>query len=186
MIEQPPVWGYAYFELADFNGDGYPDILTANRDRGDFECPPRNYHGIRIYLNDGHWNFKEAFFYPLNGAYKCVAADFDGDGDLDIAAISFFPDYEKSPEESFVYLENQGGLKFTAHTFPDCARGRWLTMDVGDLDGDGDLDIVLGGAYKTPFRATDRLLERWQKEGPSILILRNKFAEKKSKTTQHP
>lgn len=181
LIEQPPVWGYAYFELADFNGDGHQDILTANGDRGDFECPPRKYHGVRIYLNDGEWNFKEAFFYPLNGAYKSVAADFDGDGDLDIAAISFFPDYDKSPEESFVYLENQGGLKFTAHTFPDPQRGRWLTMDAGDLDGDGDVDIVLGGVYKTPFRAPEPLLERWQKEGPSVLILRNRSAERKEK-----
>ncbi len=182
LIEQPPVWGYAYFELADFNGDGYPDILTANGDRGDFECPPKKYHGIRIYLNDGHWNFKEGFFYPLNGAYKCIAGDFRGNGRLDIAAISFFPDYDKSPEESFVYLENQGGLKFTAHTFPDCSRGRWLTMDAADLDGDGDLDIVLGGAYKTPFRATGALMERWQKEGPSVLILRNQLAERKKKS----
>jgi hypothetical protein len=181
LIEQPPVWGYAYFELADFNGDGYPDILTANGDRGDFECPPKKYHGIRIYLNDGHWNFKEAFFYPLNGAYKCIAADFDGDGDLDIAAISFFPDYDKSPEESFVYLQNEGGMKFSAHTFPSSYRGRWLTMDAGDLDGDGDLDIVLGGVYKTPFRAPDALIDRWQKEGPSVLILRNQLAERNKK-----
>jgi hypothetical protein len=183
LIEQPPVWGYAYFELADLNGDGHLDILTANGDRGDFECPPRKYHGIRIYLNDGHWNFREAFFYPMNGAYKCMAADFDGDGDLDIAAISFFPDYDKSPEESFVYLENQSGLKFAAHTFPDCYRGRWLTMDSGDLDGDGDLDVVLGGVYKTPFRASAALLRRWQKEGPSLLILRNQLAERKRKPT---
>jgi hypothetical protein len=183
LIEQPPVWGYAYFELADLNGDGHLDILTANGDRGDFECPPRKYHGIRIYLNDGHWNFREAFFYPMNGAYKCMAADFDGDGDLDIAAISFFPDYDKSPEESFVYLENQSGLKFAAHTFPDCYRGRWLTMDSGDLDGDGDLDVVLGGVYKTPFRASAALLRRWQTEGPSLLILRNQLAERKRKPT---
>jgi hypothetical protein len=110
--------------------------------------------------------------------------DFDGDGDLDVAAMSFFPDYDKSPEESFVYLENQGGLKFTAHTFPDCYRGRWLTMDAGDLDGDGDVDIVLGGVYKTPFRAPEPLLQRWQKEGPAMLILRNQLAQRKGKRRQ--
>jgi hypothetical protein len=160
LIEQPPVWGYAYFDLIDFNRDGHLDIITANGDRGDFECPPRKYHGVRIYLTDGHWNFKEAFFYPLNGAYKCMAADFDGDGDLDIAAISFFPT-TTSRQRKALYI--------------------WLTMDSGDLDADGDVDIVLGGVYKTPFRAREALLRRWQKEGPSMLTLRNQLAERKRK-----
>jgi|YNPNPStandDraft_1061719.scaffolds.fasta_scaffold04866_3 hypothetical protein len=172
-IKNSPTWGNVGMQITDFNRDGHPDILTANGDMGDFDCPPKRYHGIRIYLNDGKWNFTEAFFYPLNGAYDVKAADFDQDGDLDIAAISFFPDYDRCPEESFVYLENRGNLVFDAHTFTDCERGRWLTMGIGDLDGDGDIDIVLGAAYMTPFRTTAELQERWKKEGPSLLILRN-------------
>ncbi len=173
LLTQPPAWGFVSLQVTDFNGDGHPDLLLGNGDLGDFECPPKRYHGIRIYLNDGHWKFREAFFYPQNGTYQAIAADFDNDSDLDIAAISFFPDYARSPEESFVYLANQGNLEFSAWTFPECERGRWITMDVGDLDGDQDPDIVLGAAYKVPFRTTDELQERWKREGPSLLILRN-------------
>ncbi len=168
-----PAQGNVSLQLVDFNGDGHLDVLITNGDLGDFDCPPKRYHGVRLYLNDRHCRFTEAFFYPLNGAFDARAADFDGDGDLDIAAISFFPDYARSPEESFVYLENLGGFQFAARTFPDCERGRWLTMDVGDLDGDGDADIVLGAAYKTPFAAPEALRQRWEREGPSLLILRN-------------
>ena len=175
LVTQPPAWGFVSLQVADFNGDGRPDLLTGNGDLGDFECPPKRYHGIRIYLNDGGTNFHEAFFYPQNGTYQTVAADFDGDGDLDIAAISFFPDYERSPEESFVYLENNGRLEFKARTFPDCERGRWLTLAAGDLDGDGDIDLVLGAAFKTPFRVPGELKARWEREGPSLLILRNQL-----------
>lgn len=175
LVTQPPAWGYAGLELIDFNHDGHLDLVTANGDLGDFECPPKRYHGVRLYLNDGQFKFHEAFCYPLHGAYKTVSADFDGDGDLDLAAISFFPDYDHSPEESFVFLENRGNLQFDAWTFPDCERGRWLTMAAGDLDGDGDLDLALGSALRTPFRAPDALKARWDKEGPSLLILRNQF-----------
>jgi hypothetical protein len=28
-------------------------------------------------------------------------------------------------------------------------------MDLGDVDGDGDIDIILGGAYLVPFRAPE-------------------------------
>jgi hypothetical protein len=173
VFRKPPSYGHTYFEVADFNGDGLPDFIVTNGDNGDYRSPAKNYHGIRIYLNRGGERFEESFFYPMHGAFKAIARDFDGDGDLDIAAISFFPDYERAPQESFVYLENLGGLQFSASTFPECLSGRWLTMDAADLDGDGDIDIVLGSLIEMNSDVPPRLKQSWETSGPSVLILRN-------------
>lgn len=175
VFKQHPLYGHTYFEMADLNGDGRPDFLVTNGDNGEYPSPLKRYHGIRIYLNKGENRFEEAFFFPLNGAFKAVARDFDGDGDLDIAAISFFPDYENEPTESFVYLENRGGLRFKPLTFRECISGRWLTMDAGDLDGDGDVDIVLGSHIYGPTEVPGFLMRDWETIGPSIVILRNKL-----------
>lgn len=175
VIEQPPTFGYAGFQLVDFNRDGFPDILTANGDNGDYPTPHKPYHGLRIHLNDGTNHFKETWFYPMEGAYDARAADFDGDGDLDIAAIAFFPDFQKQPVEGFVYLENRGGGHFEPHTVGEADTGRWMTMDVGDLDGDGDADIVLGSftAGPTTIAIPEAVRENWRTNGAAVLTLEN-------------
>ena len=114
----------------------------------------------------------------MHGAVSARAGDFDGDGDLDIAAIAYFPDYINAPEEGFVYLENQGDLTFEAATFNDSQRGRWLTMDAGDYDGDDDLDILLGSNIGFgPQGDTTGLYDRWAREAPSFVMLENKLVE---------
>ncbi len=173
VFQKHPLYGHTYFETFDFNGDGKLDFLVSNGDNGEYASPAKNYHGIRVYQNMGNGEFNEVFFIPLNGAFKAVARDFDGDGDLDIAAISFFPDYDKSPEESFVYLENKGNNQFTAGTFKDHLAGRWLTMDVADIDGDGDLDILLGSHIRGPTDVPEKLMANWEKAGPPFVLLRN-------------
>lgn len=177
VFETHPSYGHTYFELQDFNGDGQMDIMTVNGDNVDSDPynTLKNYHGIRIYLNRGELRFEEAYFYPMYGAFGAKAADFDNDGDLDIAAISFFPDFAVERRESFVLLQNDGEMNFTAHTNADLNFGRWMTMDVGDLDGDDDIDIVLGGAYiPTGMFAYMDTYRRLAKTAPSILILKNK------------
>jgi hypothetical protein len=175
LLEQPPTFGYAGFELVDFNRDGALDILAANGDNGDNPTPHKAYHGVRIYLNDGKSHFKESWFYPMEGAYDARAADFDGDGDLDIAAIAFFPDYQKQPAESFIYLKNVGELRFEPHMAREAEAGRWMTMDIGDLDGDSDLDIALGSftAGPTTIAIPAAVRENWRTNGAAVLVLEN-------------
>jgi hypothetical protein len=172
IFRRAPVYGHAYFELADFNGDGEMEFLVANGDNGDYESPPKPYHGVRIYGKKAG-RYEELYFYPQHGAFKSVARDFDGDGDLDIASASFFPDYENSPRESFVLLENKGAMKFEASTFRECIAGRWLTMDANDIDGDGDMDIVLASLIRMPTIVPDFLKKLWEEKSPSLLYLIN-------------
>ncbi|MFT6864597.1 MAG: hypothetical protein ACJAVK_003165 [Akkermansiaceae bacterium] len=169
----PPNHGTSSVEFYDFDGDGHLDILAANGDNGDYRAVLKPHHGVRVYLNDGKNLFKEAYFFPMNGAGKAFAEDFDLDGDLDIAAIAMFPDLTNRPEEGFVYLENVGDLDFRASTIKRVRDGRWLCMDTGDLDGDGDKDIVIGSFTQGPGEIPLSFLEAWQKGALAGMVLWN-------------
>lgn len=173
-LQVPANYGSSYFDLYDFNDDGHIDILATHGDNGDHPPFLKPHHGIRIYLNDGYNHFEERYFFHMNGAFKALAEDFDEDGDLDIVAISMFADYKDRPEEGFVYLENQGGFRFNASTVPEVEQGRWLTMDVGDLDGDGDKDVVLG-SFILPTAVPDRVRNKWQASDKPVLYLENQL-----------
>ncbi len=147
------VYGSSSIDLADMNGDGKLDILYTNGDNADYSMILKSYHGLRIFNNDGQNKFKEAYFYPIYGAGEVLARDFDGDGDVDLATIAFFPDAVNKPSEGFLFFENKGNNRFAISTFAHSSKGKWLVMDAADMDGDGREDIVLGSFYimgKTP------------------------------------
>ncbi len=173
LLRFPPAYGSSYFDVADFNKDGKFDILYTNGDNADYSIILKPYHGVRIFLNDGKNSFNESWFYPMHGASQANAYDFDNDGDLDIAAISFFPDFMTHPEQGFAYFENTG-KNFVAQKSTLASSGRWLVMDVNDIDRDGDKDILLG-ALNFNSGVPNELSKRWSKERTSILIFRNKL-----------
>ena len=181
FVEEPvaefhPVFGVTSFQVRDFNSDGLPDVLITNGDNGEYPSPFKRYHGVRVLLNAGGGRFREGWFLAMNGAFKALAEDFDGDGDLDIAAISYFSDYATLSGGGFLMLENVGGLNFKASTMPEAGWGRWLTMDVGDLDEDGDVDVVLGSFVAGPMGVPvpPSVLEGWKRSRSAGLVLENR------------
>ena len=163
LLTRQPMWGHSHIEVADFNNDNHPDLLITNGDNGELDFALlRPYHGVRVHLNDGKNDFTKELFFPQPGAYKALARDFDQDGD-----------YKLNPTAGFIYLRQDKSLQFSAHTLPEADRGRWITLDAGDVDRDQDIDLVLG-AYNMPQRQIpDALKKRWAEKPTPILILKN-------------
>lgn len=175
LIKQFAGYGYNYFDLLDWNHDGRVDLLMVNGNNMEIKnAPLKPYHGVRILVQkEQGLEFEEQHFYPMHGAIKAVAEDFDLDGDLDLAAIAFYPDWSLENPQTFVYLENKGeqGLRASIPAMEHW--GRWMTMDTGDFNGDGFPDILLGGAYVKHGVHSD-YQDHYQKlPHPSLMILQN-------------
>lgn len=150
--QHTPSWGFNMVYAGDMDGDGLTDIVTVNGDNTggnstghpSTTTKPKPYHGLRIFRNNGDLTFTEAYFYPMHGALRAVIEDFDGDGDQDAAVIAMWADWKFEEPETFVYLENQGGLQFSPESIPTENFGIWVSIDVGDVNADDKPDIVLG------------------------------------------
>ena len=174
LLQFLPVFGSSDFALADVDQDGDADILLANGDNADLSNILKPYHGVRVYRNDGKNHFSEAYFYPLYGATRLVSEDFDQDGDLDLTASAYFPDFESESPQNFVYLENTStdSLTFTPHTLEGLDQGRWLIMEPVRLSGRTG---VMLGALNVGLSREGSERERVQNNinSPNLMILQN-------------
>lgn len=176
LLHFPPVYGSSSFHMVDMNKDGKLDIVYTAGDNSDYSRISKSYHGLYIFINHGDFNntikFKQSYFHPVNGCTKAIATDFDQDGDMDIAVIAFFADFKNNPSQTFVYFENENkelALDFKPHILPVYKNGRWICMDAGDIDGDGDEDIVLGN-YSKGFFNEENFKPDWDIHTPFVLL----------------
>jgi hypothetical protein len=160
-----PVWGSSGIQMVDMDGDGDLDLLMSNGDSLD-DFTVRPFHGVRWFENQGSYPWKQHDLAVMPGVHRAQAADMDGDGDMDVVAAAFLPNAE---HPAFDLIERQGDLApFTSlgwleQVSPGVFVPRPLeqgklthtTLDLGDFDGDGDVDIVTGNFVGFTFTKSD-------------------------------
>lgn len=120
---------------ADLDADGDVDLLIGNAGAAN-----------ELLLNDGQGVFTpaEAGRYPDPGrrTQDLEAGDIDGDGDLDVV---------EGNEDGNRILVNEGGAFFRDATedlfTPRSSGEETREADLGDVDGDGDLDLLLANVF---------------------------------------
>ena len=118
---------------ADFNGDGIPDLVVANR----FS------NNISVFLGDssgGYTNVHGTLFATGTNPVNIVAGDFNGDGAMDLAVTNAL-------SKSVTVLLGNGAGAFTEVTGSPFVIGttpRGIVM--GDFNGDGKLDLAISNS----------------------------------------
>ncbi|MEP0711518.1 VCBS repeat-containing protein [Algoriphagus sp.] len=157
LLSFNPVFGSSDFRYEDVNKDGHKDLIVVNGDNADLSIIPKYFHGVRVYLNDGQNQFSESWFYPIYGASSLELADFDGDGDLDLFVMSFYPESSQAPKQDLLYFRQDTAGGFEPFVMEQNFEESWMTLTAGDIDKDGDVDVFLGAFdFEYLYRAADR------------------------------
>ncbi|MCA9212809.1 MAG: VCBS repeat-containing protein, partial [Planctomycetales bacterium] len=136
---------YRAVQYSDMNGDGRVDIVVSD----ERVTPHWGNDQLGWYPNLGADGFGDlvviAGHDPRSGDSSTntgalAVGDIDGDGDSDIATIFYY-----GLNHNFVYwLENDGTGSFTHHQVANIHYLRWraANLEIVDLNGDGDMDII--------------------------------------------
>ena len=144
-----PAFGGSGLQMVDLDRDGDLDAVLSN---GDVYDSPllKPYHGVSWLENRGlDRPFARHEIGAIYGAHRALAGDLDGDGDLDVVAASFLgePYYgtmrQSANADALIVFEQTDPGKFRRHAI-ERQSCDYPSIALGDIDGDGKLDVVAG------------------------------------------
>lgn len=137
--------------LFDADGDGDMDLLVTS---GDVQYEENsNYYKPRLYINNGKGGFSlqaNAIPAAVTTIASCVtAADFDGDGDMDLFIGGRVSKQYPLPPRSYILQNNKGVFTdVTQKVCPQLERPGMVTAAVwADIDNDKQPDLVIAGEW---------------------------------------
>lgn len=138
-----PDYGLSSMDLADVDSDGDLDVLLSNGDSMDsFLVKP--HHGVQWLENKSESESLEFVHHPVAqqpAAYGAAAGDLDGDGDIDLVGCTMV--WQSQDLNTLVWYEQIDDGQFITHPL-DLSSSQHAAVELGDYDGDGDLDIAVG------------------------------------------
>jgi len=139
QIDADYPWLTADFRLADVDADGDSDLMVAWQTGSDAEVGwIENVGG-----SQGFASGRNTIDNLGKGTMNIATGDFDGDGDIDLATT--FVDGSQAAQ-TVIYDNSDGVGTFVLQTVLTTVAGGYASLDAGDVDGDGDTDLLAGSA----------------------------------------
>ena len=146
-----PNWGSSGIELVDFDGDKDLDVLLAHGDTFD-DAIIKPYHGIQWLENKGAYPYVAHHLADLPGVFGIKMGDLDGNGLQDVVACAFIANRAyvgDADMPALVWLAQVRPGEFERRTL-ERSFPRHASLDLADVDTDGDLDILVGNFASAP------------------------------------